>query len=356
MDKMNGEEFAHIPYLCLLLHYLEEWKTQHDGKLPETYKEKSAFREEVRKGSGTEENFDEAYAAVLKSLNPPSLPSTVREILNAPEARKLSATSPPFWLIANAVYQFYAKHGQLPLPGAVPDMKAQSDTYIQLQNIYKDKARADCAEVTQSVRALEKSTDRSPALPSIDDKEIENFCKGAAHISLVRGRPLKIVEVGKTFQFGDRAKSLVNNLTSPESLLGLYIAFLAWDEFIATHATSASELGGQGLRLPGSGTSESEVSADAEKLTGIAHTLTDAMISEAGTRIENPEYDLLRESLSKYCVELTRAGGAEMHNIASLTGGLVAQEVIKVITEQYVPVDNVCVWDGIESRTWVGKV
>jgi amyloid beta precursor protein binding protein 1 len=45
-----------------------------------------------------------------------------------------------------------------------------------------------------------------------------------------------------------------------------------------------------------------------------------------------------------------------MHNIASLTGGLVAQEVIKVITEQYVPVDNVCVWDGIESRTWVGKV
>jgi amyloid beta precursor protein binding protein 1 len=354
MDKMNGEDFAHIPYLCLLLHYLEAWKAEHEGKLPETYKEKSAFREEVRKGSATEENFDEAYAAVLKSLNPPSLPSNVREILNAPEAQELSTTSPPFWLIANAVQQFYTKHNQLPLPGAVPDMKAQSETYIQLQNIYKDKARADCAEVTKTVRALEKSTGRSPSLPSIDDKEIENFCKGAAHISLVRGRPLKVVDAGQKLSFGDRAKSLVNDLTNPESLLPLYIAFLAWDEFLATHSTPDSELGGQGLRLPGS--SDAEVDVDAEKLTGIAHTITDALISEAGTRIENPEYDHLRASLGKYCVELTRAGGAELHNIASLTGGLVAQEVIKVITEQYVPVDNVCVWDGIESRTWVGRV
>jgi amyloid beta precursor protein binding protein 1 len=137
MDKMNGEEFAHIPYVCLLLHYLEEWKAKHDGKVPQTYKEKTAFRDFVRSGSGTEENFDEACAAVLKSLNPPSIPSAVREILTAPEATAVDASSPPFWVVANAVHQFYEKNDQLPLPGAVPDMKARSDTYIQLQNIYK---------------------------------------------------------------------------------------------------------------------------------------------------------------------------------------------------------------------------
>lgn len=48
-----------------------------------------------------------------------------------------------------------------------------------------------------------------------------------------------------------------------------------------------------------------------------------------------------------------RAGGSELHNIASLTGGLIAQEVIKVITRQYVPVDNTCVFDGVASRTCV---
>lgn len=51
-----------------------------------------------------------------------------------------------------------------------------------------------------------------------------------------------------------------------------------------------------------------------------------------------------------------RAGGAELHNIAALTGGIVSQEVIKSITEQYIPVDNTCVFDGVKSKTAVFKV
>ena len=51
-----------------------------------------------------------------------------------------------------------------------------------------------------------------------------------------------------------------------------------------------------------------------------------------------------------------RAGGGELHNIAALTGGLVSQEVIKVVTEQYVPVDNTCVFDGVKSKTTVLRV
>lgn len=51
-----------------------------------------------------------------------------------------------------------------------------------------------------------------------------------------------------------------------------------------------------------------------------------------------------------------RAGGAELHNIASLTGGLIAQEAIKVITKQYVPIDNTCVFDGVKSKSSIIKV
>ena len=82
----------------------------------------------------------------------------------------------------------------------------------------------------------------------------------------------------------------------------------------------------------------------------------DDLINEAGTRIEDPEYTEIRDKLSATCVELVRAGGGELHNIASLTGGMVAQEVIKVITRQYVPVDNTCLFDGIASRTNVFRV
>ena len=54
--------------------------------------------------------------------------------------------------------------------------------------------------------------------------------------------------------------------------------------------------------------------------------------------------------------EMARAGGAELHNISALTGGMVAQEVIKVVTRQYVPVEGVCVFDGVVSRVGVFDV
>ncbi len=143
-------------------------------------------------------------------------------------------------------------------------------------------------------------------------------------------------------------------LTNPESLVGEYIAFLAWDEFAATHTTKASEAGGEGLRVPGS--VDLEFESDKEKLTGIAHKIVDDIINEAGTRIEDPEYTEVKDNVEKICIELVRAGGGELHNIASLTGGLVAQEIIKVTTKQYVPVDNTCLFDGVTSRAYTLRV
>ena len=54
--------------------------------------------------------------------------------------------------------------------------------------------------------------------------------------------------------------------------------------------------------------------------------------------------------------EVARANGGELHNISALTGGMVAQEVIKIITKQYIPVDNTCIFDGITSRTQVLRI
>jgi len=76
------------------------------------------------------------------------------------------------------VKEFYAKHGELPLPGSVPDMKAKSTVYVQLQNIYKAKARQDVAEVLESVR-------QHPHGKDIDAAEVESFCKNAAFIKLI---------------------------------------------------------------------------------------------------------------------------------------------------------------------------
>jgi amyloid beta precursor protein binding protein 1 len=329
VESMSAHDKGHIPYVCLLLHYVNKWKTENDGKLPEAYKDKTAVRNMIRADGGDEENFEEAYAAVLKSLNPPQAPSSVRAIFAAHETQHLSSTSSSFWFIARAVQDFNTKHGVLPLPGGLPDMKAHSKDYITLQKIYKDKARRDCAEVLVSVQQLEKAAGREKSL--IDPSEVENFCKGAAHIHLVRGRPLQIIQAGADVKFADRAKAMTNQLTNPESLLGLYIAFLAFDDFIATHSTPSTNTDAvTSLTAPGESGIDHET--DAIKLTGIAHKIIDNLINEAGTRVEDPEYSELKSEVGQICVE------------------------IKALTAQYVPIDNCCLFDGITSRSSVLRI
>jgi len=46
-----------------------------------------------------------------------------------------------------------------------------------------------------------------------------------------------------------------------------------------------------------------------------------------------------------------RAGSSELANIASLLGGMVSQEVIKLITEQYIPMNNSVIFDGVRSTS-----
>lgn len=71
-------------------------------------------------------------------------------------------------------------HNELPLPGSVPDMKAQSSVYVELQNIYKSKARQDVAEVLETIRLHPRGNE-------IDVTEVETFCKNSAFVKLIHG-------------------------------------------------------------------------------------------------------------------------------------------------------------------------
>lgn len=96
LETMENDDHGHVPYLLLLAYYLEGWKKTHNGKVPSMYKEKQEFRDLVRKGmrtntpEGSEENYEEAISAVLKSLNEPTASSSVREVWNAEECNNLT--------------------------------------------------------------------------------------------------------------------------------------------------------------------------------------------------------------------------------------------------------------------------
>lgn len=365
---MTEHEKGHIPYPCLLLHYLEEWKKDHEGTVPSSYKEKTDFRSLIQAAEPNEENFTEACAAVLKSLNPaPSLPA----VSKAPEAQteSLNSESSAFWILANAVAQFCEKNGgQLPLPGAVPDMKAQSKDYIELQNIYKSKARADAAEILAIVRQTEERVQRPRDL-AVKEKEVEEFCKLAAHVQVVRGRPIGVVDSERDLGLGDeRKEELAREIEmgmAEEKLMHVYCAFRGWDAWVAKHnpnpssssSTSTKQAASKSssLRIPGA-QDDTDLETDTDEVTALALGLIDSLLDHASLNTDSEIIASLKDQTAKVCKELVRAGGGELHNIASMTGGMVAQEVLKVLTGQYGPVDNTVMVDGVGSRVGVLRV
>jgi NEDD8-activating enzyme E1 regulatory subunit len=309
LPSMSEIDHGHIPYIFILLHTLKVWRATHDDKYPSTFKEKTEFRDLVRSAArtnnpeGGEENFDEACAAVLKAVAPPPIGSGCKEMFDMPSCTNLTAESAKFWLIANAIKTFYENHSLLPLPGSVPDMKATSEGYLKLQNIYKAKARKDVAEVTASVRELEKSLGKTTPIEQI---EIEAFCKNASHVRVLTNSNNKPIPTLRIMQNNPKTLSAIKS-TLENDWQDLFPIFLALEAPYLNPAELTSDEGKQ-------------------------------------------------ETLRKCIEEVGRAQGGELHNISSVTGGMVAQEAIKLLTKQYVPVDGVCVFDGVGSRVGVFKV
>lgn len=79
--------------------------------------------------------------------------------------------------------------GTLPQPGSLPDFKALSTTYVEVQRIYRAKARQDLETLR---RHLDKILFKI-GLPSsaISQDELESFARHAAYIKIVRGKSLR---------------------------------------------------------------------------------------------------------------------------------------------------------------------
>ncbi|KAI0003164.1 hypothetical protein F4779DRAFT_110518 [Xylariaceae sp. FL0662B] len=320
IDALDDHEHGHLPYVVILLHYLEQWRELHDGKNPTSYNDKEAFRVFVlskartRNPEGGEENFQEAGVAINKNIKVPELEAGVKEVFEHQVSDEIERQS-AFWVIAKAIEVFYHKHGCLPLPGALPDMKAQSSIYVKLQNIYKAKARKDAQEVLETVRA-------SPGGKNVDPTEVELFCKNARFVKLINATPTtpNLNELYDEEKANDETAEAMKvetegAFTLPMSNLFIYLALVS--------------------------TSHNPTATADEIMSAITSTVPKAAENVRALQAAQ---------------EVARAAGGELHNISALTGGMVAQEVIKIITKQYIPIENTCIFDGISSRCQVFRL
>ncbi|GAB0493081.1 hypothetical protein MMPV_004353 [Pyropia vietnamensis] len=486
LDALDDTAFAHVPAVVLLLKALASWaEAEGGGGVPPTAAGRAAFKKRLaglrRPSVRDADNFDEAArpAHIRAAADPAAgVPSLVVEAVLAhpradparderpavggggphprPPLRGRAGTPPSgdtsaalydgwasgadalaadaasFWLHAAALREFVAANdGRLPLAGALPDMTSDTASYVALQTVYSDRARADAEQVAAAAAALAPrrpvaaarrrppsavrgrsvdagwgSNTTQPVLPAWDEASVKAFCRHAAAVRVLRyrslddewctaarggpdgaavtdgGSPAARIEggfplaaytsagytgtVGGVFAGGDSGErfgspdgacdtgaaaaaavaaaspALPSGLpafyeanagdgASP-SAVSIYVLLRAADRFYGQHG-----------RYPGEDVYGGLDGVDVDGDAGLMRDLAAGVRAEVGlppAAVDDGDV-----------VEVVRAAAAELHPVAALVGGLAAQEVMKLVTKQFVPVNNTVVINLMTGTT-----
>ncbi|KAI0325555.1 hypothetical protein GY45DRAFT_1438278 [Cubamyces sp. BRFM 1775] len=318
LPNMDPTAHGHIPFVVILVRLVDEWRKNHDGNLPKTAAEKKEFKQQILalKIKPDEENFDEAEAQAWRVWSEPAIPSDVQSLFSLSPLPSASDSSVPakhttFHALLDTLADFTkdpSGPGTLPLSATLPDMKSDTESYVKLQNLYRQWAEVEKTNFKE-LFAKEHPEFAQTANP----EEVDTFVKNSHHLRVLRGK--------RWGAFDQDREALANS-------------------FVMSPKETATHLGLSALtNLLAKGSDASKVTADA---------LRAEVVSIVGENVDLPE------EVDSAVGEIARAPTADIPNMAAFLGGLVAQEAIKMITEQYVPLNGYCVVDLVDS--WTGVV
>ncbi|XP_065912451.1 NEDD8-activating enzyme E1 regulatory subunit-like [Dysidea avara] len=327
LDTLDSTAHSHVPFIVLLMKWAKMWRDTHNGDLPKNYAQKKEFKELLRQGvrmneKGSpmeEENFDEAIKSVNTALVPTSIPSTVLALFSNVACTNLVPGSRKFWFMVRALKEFVTAEGNglLPVRGSIPDMTATSKMFIDLQKVYQTQANAD-------TELFKKHLDALPVKSSfpITMSDVKHFCKNAAFLRVIHCKSLEEEYNPETLNID----TISTNLADPTSLIVYYILLRAADRY---HTSNGYYPGSQ------LGPIESDVTQMKDLVSGLIKELQLKGVSVGDEHI----------------IEMCRYGAAEFHSVSAYLGGVAAQEVIKLITCQYVPFCNTHIYNATTSSS-----
>ncbi|EJF61494.1 hypothetical protein DICSQDRAFT_136405 [Dichomitus squalens LYAD-421 SS1] len=310
LQNMDPTDHSHIPMVVILVRALDEWWKSHDGSLPKTAAEKKEFKNSIlaMKIKLDEENFEEAEAQAWRVWSEPAVPSDIQALFSLPPLPTSPQHNSTFHALLQSLSAFVSDPsgpGTLPISATLPDMKSDTKNYVRLQNLYRAHAEVEKTKFKEIFAA------KYPEIAkTTNPDEVDSFVKNAHHIRVLRGKQWGALD-------RDR-EAIVNSLTSQPRETATHLALSALSNLLSRNA---------------------EVTIDA---------LNAEVLATVGQDVDLPE------ELEAAVGEIARAPTADLPNTAAFLGGLVAQEAIKVITEQYVPLNGYCVVDLIDS--WTGVI
>lgn len=329
-QTLDGAEHAHIPFPVILIKAVQNWRKVNGffETVSPTFKNKAQILQQIallRNSKASEGNFDEAIKFAMRTYIPYKLDEQVEAVLANPLASSLDTQSSDFWITVHALKEFRANEGKgiyLPLIGTIPDMETESSTFAEIKNIYNNKAAQDVQKVVdyvkESLNLLQKPLD------SISIDFIKSVCKNSFDLRNFTFRSLNQEYSLETAHISFISDNLFNN---QDSNLVWYVLLRSSQRFESKHGHYPCSVLNQDM--------ETEIE---EFNLFVIQFLHDHALGNI--KIKN-----------EYIYEFCRWGASSLHNIGAILGGVTAQEIIKVVTEQWVPLNNTWIFNGLNSSS-----
>mmetsp|Transcript_8534 Transcript_8534/g.31565 ORF Transcript_8534/g.31565 Transcript_8534/m.31565 type:complete len:451 (+) Transcript_8534:4461-5813(+) len=349
LDTMSNMEHTHTPYPLILLKANKIWRQRHDAKLPSTRAEEEEFDSIIKemRRDFDETNFHEASKKSYYAYQNAEIPADVQAILKDPETLNITAQSEDFFIMANALKTFVENEGrgQLPLQGKVPDFHSDTDRYIKMQDIYRRKNRSDMTIVKKYVQENLRLVGRSE--DAIPDMDIKEFCKNSFYLRVFHNTSLEEELDPKRI----KTDAFMEHTWNESSPVAYYFMFRAVDRFHEKHG----KYPGEDLNLE-----DGRARVNEDEITELSNIVRELLLemglSEDSIAAFQGESQFEENTNTKatrlddYSRDYARYGGAEIHNISSLMGGIGGQELIKLCTHQRFPA-TCFIFDGIHGTS-----
>ena len=384
-DGLDSEEHAHIPYLVLLAQCMRRYLLSHPSP-PTSYDDKRAFKSLVISTSwdyANETNFSEAVDFAHRAYDRPQLDRLTEEVWGDAKAVDVRADADAYWVVVAALRRFREKEGQgygVPVSQDIPDMHSKTEWYVQLKQLFRARSEKDTAAVIVHVHRIlaELGMSEDPRLAtSLSDASIAYMVKHCRSLRVVRTRSIEaeLSDAGAASHTSLALSSLLEEaaydaLDAPPpppdvyvppnpALVHWYMGLRAVDEWrerrgrwpglLREGEVEAVERRGEGGEggEEGEGGMEEGVGGDAEWEVEGQEVVQ--VLKEVWARL-----GVEGEMDERCAVELVRAGACEPHVVAAVMGGVGSQEALKLLLQQYVPINHTLIFNGIHcsSQTW----
>ena len=313
MSGLSPLDHSHVPFPVVLIKALRLWHKQeaNKGRTPTVGEIRGVVRTQLMQ-SAEEENVAEALTNATKALPFSVYGKVLVENVCGRVFEDGRADAPPpdseFWLAAAALKAFHRATGRLPLPAErLPDMASYTSDYVELQAVYDAEAARDRAEVSRLASEICERAGRPP----LRDAAVDAFCRKAAYLYIARYPTIR----EELESFSPALYHCGEGDSVAEFSRGIIVAMRVARAFFA----------GKG-RLP-----------ERDDISDV-RAISEEFGRKCGVSVDDG-----------VLLELCRYGGAELHNVAAVVAGVVSQEVIKLVTHRFIPLENTFVYNGINS-------